>query len=79
MTLHGDVYSIQHYVIKVCQCLAAGRWFSPGTVIPSTNKAHRHYITEILLNVVLSTITINIRIQFSSVRVRFVTYHTYWF
>jgi len=34
---------------KVCQWLAAGRWFSPGTVVSSTN------ITEILLKVALST------------------------
>jgi hypothetical protein len=33
---------------KVCQWLAAGRWFSPGTPVSSTNKTDRHDITEIL-------------------------------
>ena len=30
---------------KVCQCLAAGRWFSPGSPVSSTNKTNRHDIT----------------------------------
>jgi hypothetical protein len=34
---------------KVCQWLATGRWFSPGTPVSSTNKIDRHDITEILL------------------------------
>jgi len=37
---------------KVCQWLATGRWFSPGT----SNKTYRHDITEILLKVALNTI-----------------------
>jgi hypothetical protein len=41
---------------KVGHCLAAGRWFSPGTPISTTNKTHRHDITEILLKVELNTI-----------------------
>jgi hypothetical protein len=40
---------------KVCQGLAA--WFSSGTSVASTNKTACHDITEILLKVVLSTIT----------------------
>jgi hypothetical protein len=32
---------------KVCQWLAAGRWFSPGTAVSSINKTDRHDITEI--------------------------------
>ena len=32
---------------KVCQWLAAGRWFSPCTPVSSTNKTARHDITEI--------------------------------
>jgi len=36
---------------KVCQWLAAGRWFSPGTPVSSTNKTDHHDITEILLRV----------------------------
>ena len=34
----------------------AGRWFSLGTPVSSTNKTDRHNITEILLKVVLNTI-----------------------
>ena len=41
---------------KVCQLLAHGRWFSPGTPASSTTKTGRHDIAEILLKVVLSTI-----------------------
>jgi hypothetical protein len=37
---------------KVCQWLATGQWFSPGTPVSSTNKTDRHDITEILLKVV---------------------------
>jgi hypothetical protein len=33
-----------------------GRWFSPGTPVPSTNKTDHHDITEILLRVALNTI-----------------------
>ena len=39
---------------KVCQWLAWGRWFSPGTPSSSTNKA------EILLKVTLKTITLSL-------------------
>jgi hypothetical protein len=34
---------------KVCQRLAAGQRFSPGTPVSSTNKTDCHDITEILL------------------------------
>ena len=43
---------------KVCQWHAADRWFSPGTLVSSTNKNDRHDITEILLKVALTTITL---------------------
>jgi hypothetical protein len=49
--VNGEVYSIPHYVIKDCQWLATGQWFSPGT--PVTD---RHDISEILLKVALNTI-----------------------
>ena len=49
------MYSIQHYVISF-QWLAAGRWFSPGIPVSSTNKTDRHYIAEILLKAVFSTV-----------------------
>jgi len=35
---------------------ATGQWFSPGTPVSSTNKTDRHDITEILLQVGLTTI-----------------------
>jgi hypothetical protein len=41
---------------------ATGRWFSPGTAVSSTNKTDNHDIadiTELLLNVTLSTIKPN--------------------
>ena len=44
--------------VKVCQWVAIGWWFSPGTPASSTNKTDRHNITEILLNVALSTISL---------------------
>jgi len=44
----------------VCQGLAAGRLFSRGTPVSSTNKAYRHGITEILLKVALNTITLTL-------------------
>jgi hypothetical protein len=40
---------------KVCQLLAHGRWFSPGTPISSITKTGRHDIAEILLKVALNT------------------------
>ena len=43
---------------SVCQRLTTGRWFSPGTLISSTNKTNRHDITEILLKVSLNTFLI---------------------
>jgi hypothetical protein len=39
---------------KVCQRLAAGGWFSPGTPVSSTNKTDHYDITEILLKVTLN-------------------------
>jgi hypothetical protein len=32
----------------VCQRIATGRWFSPGTPVSSTNKTDRHDIAKIL-------------------------------
>jgi hypothetical protein len=37
----------------------AGWWFSQSTPVSSTNKTDHHDITEILLKVVLNTITLN--------------------
>jgi hypothetical protein len=41
---------------NVCQWLAAGPSFFPGTPVSSTNNTDRHVIAEILLKVTLNTI-----------------------
>jgi hypothetical protein len=48
---HGEVYAIQHYVIKF-----VSQWFSLGTPVSSTNKTDSHDIAQILLKVALNTI-----------------------
>jgi hypothetical protein len=53
--VHGEVYSIQHYLIKFVSDLRQVS-VSPGTPISSTNKTDCQDITEILLKVVLNTI-----------------------
>ena len=53
--VHGEVFSIQQYVIKfVSDLRQTNRWFSPCTSVSSTNKTDRHDITEILLKVALT-------------------------
>jgi hypothetical protein len=37
-----------------------GQWFSPSTLVSSTNKTDRDDITEILLKVVLNTINLTL-------------------
>ena len=51
-------------VVKVCQCLVAGLWFSLGIPVSSTNKTDHHDIAEILLIVVLNTITLTLYFTF---------------
>jgi hypothetical protein len=34
---------------EVCQWLVTGSWFSPGTLVSSTNKTERQDISEIVL------------------------------
>ena len=41
---------------KVCQRLAAGWWFSPGLLVPSTNKTDIQDITELLLKMALPNV-----------------------
>ena len=56
-SVHGEMYSIQHYVIKfVSDLRQVGQWFSLGIAVSSTNKTDCHDITEILLKVALNTI-----------------------
>ena len=51
---------------KVCQWLAAGQLCFPSTLISSTNKTDHHDIAEILLKVLLNTITITIRLKYQT-------------
>ena len=44
---------------EVFQWIASGQWFSPGTLVFSTNKADCHDITETVLKVALNTLTLN--------------------
>ena len=56
--IHGEVYLIQHYVIKfVGGCYRLIRF-------PSTNKTDHDDITEILLKVALSIITLTLILYF---------------
>ena len=59
---HGDVYWIQHYVIKVVGDLRQVDG-SAGTSVSKTNKTDRHDITEILLKAALNTITLHLSIS----------------
>ena len=52
---HDEMYSIQH-VIKFVSDLRHCQWFSPGTLVSSTNKTYHHSIFEILFKVALNTI-----------------------
>jgi len=42
--VHGEVYSIQHYVIKFVSDLRQVGGFHPGTPVSSTSKTDRHDI-----------------------------------
>ena len=54
---HGEVYSMQHYVIKFFSDLRQVCGFLPVTPVSYTNKTDRHDIVEILLKVMLIPIT----------------------
>ena len=53
---HGEVYSIQHYVIQ----FVSDWWVSLGTPVSPTNKTDHHDITETLFKVALNTITLTL-------------------
>jgi hypothetical protein len=59
---HGEVYSIQHYVIKFVSDL---RQVGDFHLVSATNKTDSHDITEILLKVALNTIILTIKKLFS--------------
>ena len=54
--VHGKVFSIQNYLIKIVSDSRQVGGFSQGTPVSSINKADRHDITEIVLKVALNTI-----------------------
>jgi hypothetical protein len=56
-TTAPQIESVNNRYWYRCQWLATGWWFSLGSPVSSTNKTDCHDITEILLNVALSTIT----------------------
>jgi len=58
---HGEVYSIQHYMIKFVSDLRQVSGFHRVLQVSSTNKTDRYNITEILLKVTLSIITLTLR------------------
>ena len=57
--IHGEVYSIQHYVIKFVSDLRQICGFL-STPVSFTNETDRHVISEILLKVALNTINLNL-------------------
>jgi hypothetical protein len=58
--LYKSNYHAITITMALCQWLAAGLWFSPGTLVSSTNKTDHHNITEILLKVALNTTTLTL-------------------
>jgi hypothetical protein len=56
---HGEVYLIQHYVIKFVSDL---RQVGGVLLPPPPNKTDRHDITEILLKMMVNTITLTLLI-----------------
>jgi hypothetical protein len=57
------VKKIQYYVTQGDYTIVAGRWFSPGTPVSSTNQINRHKINEILLKVALNTTTLTLQLE----------------
>ena len=62
LVVHFNIWGVLDTIFcnKVCQWLVAGRWFSLGTPVSSTNKMDRHNIAEILMKVALNTITLTL-------------------
>ena len=54
-SLRGVLYTTLKFVTEQ---LATGQWFSPGTLVSSTNKTDRHDIAEMLSKAPINTITI---------------------
>ena len=58
MSIVPDLRQIGGFLRVYCHRLTADRWCSLCTTVSSTNKTDHHHITEILLKVALSTITL---------------------
>ena len=58
-SVHGEMYSIQHYAIKFVSDFREVGGFIRVNPVSSTIKIERHDITEILLKVALNTIKPN--------------------
>jgi hypothetical protein len=58
--LHVQSVPITIKVVSSNPAHGEGLWFSMGKSVSSTNKIDRHDITEILLKVVLNTITLSL-------------------
>ena len=61
--IYGVVLNTKHMYIAYlnhCQWLVIGQWFSQGTPMSSNNKTDRTEITEIMLKVVINTITLTL-------------------
>ena len=60
LTYSDICIEIYYSDIDICQLLVAGWWFSPDTLVSSTNKTDHHDIAEILLKVALNTLTLTL-------------------
>ena len=65
---HGEMYSIQHYVIKFVSDLRQVHGFLRVFWFPPKIKSIHHNITEVLLKVALNTITLTLNSRFASFR-----------
>ena len=57
-TLNKNYFTLLYFTLTLCDKIC--QWFSPGTPVSSTNKTYCHDITEILLKVTVSTITLTL-------------------
>ena len=63
--VHGEVYSIQHYVIKFVSDMRQVYGFFQSTMVSSINKTDHDDITKILLKVALNTINHNHNLNYN--------------
>ena len=56
-SIHGEVYSIQHYVIKLVSDLRHVSGFLQVLWFPAPKKTDYHELTAILLKVALNTLS----------------------